>query len=137
MSDLISRCLLLSKEERVQIIDILKESLKERDTINERFAILYGIINEVVGGDILSPRRDLYLVLGRRIVAYQLKQEGYPITKIGRCLGKHHASVLHMVSMMEDVFRYPGTFNMDEVYWDRFTKKLNEYDIHSRTSQGS
>lgn len=75
MSDLISRCLLLSKEERVQMIDILKESLKERDTINERFAILYGIINEVVGGDILSPRRDLYLVLGRRIVAYQLKQE--------------------------------------------------------------
>ena len=54
---------------------------------------------------------------------------------IGKRLIRHHASIIHMVRMMEDALHFQ--FNLEMEYWNKFQQKIKEYDIHSRTAQGS
>ena len=95
------------------------------------------IATDVVGDGIMSKSREFKCSFGRRMIAYQMRQEGFTLTKIGIYLNRHHASVVHMIQMMEDIFKFPGCFKMDEMYWNEFIKKLNEYDIYNGATQGS
>ena len=103
----------------------------------ERFLALYGMVSKIFGNGILTRVKDYECVLGRRFIAYQMKEEGYSYSAIGRHLLRHHASVMHMCKMMEDVLEYPDIFKLEMAYWEEFQKKIKEYDIHSRTTQGS
>ena len=137
MTELTRRCLYLSKQNKERLIRILTESLEEDELEDDgsRFAELYKAATEICGQGILASSRDFNLVMGRRMIAYQMRLEGYSFPTIGRHLIRHHASVMHMIKMMDDVmtFRFP----VEMGYWDMFKKKLKEYDIHSRTTQGS
>ena len=137
MTELTRRCLDLSKQNRERLIRILTESLKEDELEDDgsRFAALYKAATEICGQGILTSSRDFNLVMGRRMIAYQMRLEGDSLPTIGRHLIRHHASVMHMIKMMEDVmtFRFP----VEMGYWDMFKKKLKEYDTNSRTNQGS
>ena len=134
MNRLTRECLILPKADRVRLINILKESLEEREDDNSRFQVLLKAATEVCGEGILSQSRDFNLVMGRRLIAYQMRKEGYSFMAIGRRMAKHHASVIHMVQMMEDVINY----RFKEIqYWDAFQKKLKEYETDIRTAQES
>jgi chromosomal replication initiation ATPase DnaA len=135
MTELTRRCLSLSKLQREKLIKRLQDSLNEREDDGSRFADLLKAATEVCGQGILSSSRDFNLVMGRRMIAYQMRSEGYSFPSIGRHMVRHHASVIHMVRMMEDAIRFQ--FNLEMGYWYMFQQKINEYDIHSRTAQGS
>lgn len=135
MNELTRRCLALPFHERQRLINVLKVSLDEKEDDGSRFAILYKAATEVVGNGILTRCRDFNLVMGRRMIAYQMRKEGYSIMTISKKLIRHHASVIHMVKMMEEVLRFQ--FDLEMGYWTMFQKKIEEYDIHSRTTQGS
>lgn len=137
MNELTRRCLYLKKEDRQKLIRILTESLEEEEKEDDgsRFATLYKAATDVCGHGILTSSRDFNLVMGRRMIAYQMRQDGFSLMTIGKRLIKHHASVLHMVRMMEDAFTFK--FKEELKYWDKFQQKIKEYDIHSRTTQGS
>jgi chromosomal replication initiation ATPase DnaA len=135
MTELIRRCLSLSKSQREILIKRLQESLNEREDDGSRFATLLKAASDVCGQGILSSSRDFNLVMGRRMIAYQMRKEGYSFPNIGRHMVRHHASVIHMVRMMEDAIRFQ--FNLEMGYWNKFQQKIKEYDIHSRTTQGS
>jgi hypothetical protein len=121
--------------ERQRLINVLKVSLDEKEDDGSRFATLYKAATEVVGNGILTRCKDFNLVMGRRMIAYQMRKEGYSIMTISKKLIRHHASVIHMVKMMEEVLRFQ--FDLEMGYWTMFQKKIEEYDIHSRTTQGS
>lgn len=135
MTELTRRCLSLSKSQREKLIKRLQESLNEREDDGSRFAVLLKAATEVCGQGILSSSRDFNLVMGRRMIAYQMRSEGYSFPSIGRHMVRHHASVIHMVRMMEDVIRFQ--FSLEIGFWNMFQQKIKEYDIHSRTAQGS
>lgn len=135
MTELTRRCLSLSKSQRERLIKRLQESLNEREDDGSRFATLLKVATDVCGQGILSSSRDFNLVMGRRMIAYQMRSEGYSFPSIGKMMVRHHASIIHMVRMMEDAIRFQ--FNLEMGYWYMFQQKILEYDIHSRTTQGS
>ena len=135
MTELTRRCLSLSKLQREKLIKRLQESLNEREDDGSRFATLLKAATDVCGQGILSSSRDFNLVMGRRMIAYQMRLEGYSLMTIGKRLIRHHASIIHMVRMMEDALHFQ--FNLEMEYWNKFQQKIKEYDIHSRTTQGS
>lgn len=137
MTDLTRKCLYLSRQDRKRLIKILTESLdeEEREDDGSRFAILYKAATEVCGQGILTSSRDFNLVMGRRMIAYQMRKEGYSLPTIGRRLIRHHASVIHMLKMMDDVMTF--NFPLEMGYWNLFQQKIKEYDIHNRPTQGS
>lgn len=135
MTELTRRCLSLSKSQREKLIKRLQESLNEREDDGSRFATLLKAATDVCGKGILSSHRDFNLVMGRRMIAYQMRSEGYSFPSIGKMMVRHHASVIHMVRMMEDALHFQ--FDLETGYWYMFQQKILEYDIHSRTTQGS
>ena len=135
MNELTRRCLSLSKSQREKLIKKLQDSLNEREDDGSRFATLLKAATEICGQGILSSSRDFNLVMGRRMIAYQMRSEGYSFPSIGKMMVRHHASVIHMVRMMEDALNFQ--FNLEMGYWNLFQQKIKEYDIHSRTTQGS
>lgn len=135
MTELTRRCLSLSKSQREKLIKKLQESLNEREDDGSRFATLLKAATEICGQGILSSSRDFNLVMGRRMIAYQMRSEGYSYPSIGKKLIRNHAAVIHMVRMMEDALHFQ--FNLEMGYWNLFQQKIKEYDIHSRTTQGS
>ena len=137
MDELTRRCLYLSRERRAKLARILTESLEEEEKEDDdsRFATLYKAATDVCGHGILTSSRDFNLVMGRRMIAYQMRLEGYSLMTIGKRLIRHHASIIHMIRMMEDALHFQ--FNLEMEYWNKFKQKIKEYDIHSRTTQGS
>ena len=135
MTELTRRCLSLSKSQREKLIKKLQDSLNEREDDGSRFATLFKAATEICGQGILSSSRDFNLVMGRRMIAYQMRSEGYSFPSIGKRMIRHHASIIHMVRMMEDAIRFH--FKLEMGYWNKFQQKIKEYDIHSRTTQGS
>lgn len=137
MTELTRKCLDLSRQNRERLIRILTESLEEDELEDDgsRFALLYKAATEVCGQGILTSARDFNLVMGRRMIAYQMRMEGYSLPTIGKHLIRHHASVIHMVKMLEDALHFQ--FDLEMGYWKKFQNKIKEYDIHDRTAQGS
>ena len=128
MTELTRRCLNLSKANKERLIKVLTESLAndEREDDGSRFSLLYKAATDVCGHGILSSRRDLNLVIGRRMIAYKMRQEGYSLTNIGKNMIRHHASVLHQIRMMEDALQMK--FDYDMALWELFNQKVKEYE---------
>ena len=128
MNELTRRCLYLSKSDKQRLIRILSESLEEEEKVDDgsRFAILYKAATDVCGQGILTSSRDFNLAMGRRMIAYQMKLEGYSFVTIGKRLMRHHASVIHMVRMMCDTMTF--RFKDEMEYWNKKKKKLKEYE---------
>lgn len=135
MNELIRTCLDLPENERARLASLLSDSLRKKKTDNKRFDILLEIATEVVGDGILSRTKDFNCVMGRRMIAYQMRKEGFSLNQIGRRLNRNHTSVLHMEKMMDDIFRFPGVFKVEEEYWNEFKRKIDAID--KRTDQGS
>lgn len=126
MTELTRQCLALSYDNRVRLIKVLQGSLRDNEIARKRFDTLLLIATEVMGNGILLKSRDLNFVIGRRLIAYQMRLEGYSSPLIGRLLGKNHTSVLHMASMMEDAIKFQ--FRPELTYWEEFKQKLQEYE---------
>lgn len=138
MTELTRRCLALNRQSREQLIKMLQDSLHvTREHDGSRFATLLKIAEEMFGKGILSNSRNFPFVLGRRFIVYQMREEGYSYSVIGRHLIRHHASIMHMQKMMEDIFNYPGVFGLEMAYWDEFQQKLKDYETNKRTTQDS
>lgn len=126
MIELTRQCLALSYDNRVRLIKVLQGSLSDNEIARKRFDMLLLIATEVMGNGILLKSRDRNFVIGRRMIAYQMRQEGYSSPLIGRLLGKNHTSVLYMESMMEDAIKFQ--FRPELTYWEEFKRKLQEYE---------
>lgn len=127
MTELTRQCLSLDRGKRERLARLLQESLaRPEPTDDKRFRVLYEAATRMLGQGILSNSRDYTLVLGRRFIAYQMIEEGYSYSTIGRFLSKSHSSIMHMQKMMDDVFRYPEAFKLELAYWKQFQSILKE-----------
>ena len=106
MTELTRQCLALSYDNRVRLIKVLQGSLRDNEIARKRFEVLLLIATEVMGNGILLKSKDRNFVIGRRMIAYQMRLEGYSSPLIGRLLRRNHTSILHMERMMEDAIKF-------------------------------
>ena len=137
MNELTRQCLTLSLEDKEHLIRVLNDSIIDEIKDDGRFKQLLKIATEIVGAGVLTRSRDYNSVMGRRMIAWQMREEGYSLVAIGRRMGRHHATILHLLKLQEDMFKFPGAFKTDEAYWKMFKKKVKEYDIHRGAAQES
>ena len=130
MNEIIGKCLRLPKKERARLAELLKESLNEKANAPKRFRELLIVASNILGKGIDSKCRDTSCVIGRMLITYKMRDEGYSLNQIGIMMGRHHSTILHLERMMEDVFRYPDCFKNELAYWNVFIKALKEDGIY-------
>ena len=130
MNELPRQCLMLPEWEKVRLINDLKISMEEDPQTGQgRFSVLYKAAIDIVGKGILSSSRLREKVIGRMMIVYQLRTEGYSLKAIGRYLIRHHASVYQLQKRMEDVLKYPKIFSDEIRMWNEFQEKIKEYEL--------
>jgi hypothetical protein len=121
---------MLPEWEKVRLINNLKASMVEEPEVGQgRFAVLYKAATDIVGKGILSSSRLREKVVGRMMIVYQMRTEGYSLMEIGRHLVRHHASVYQLQRKMEDVLKYPKMFSDETRMWNEFQEKIKEYEV--------
>jgi hypothetical protein len=121
---------MLPEWEKVRLINDLKISMEEDPQTGQgRFSVLYRAATDIVGKGILSSSRLREKVIGRMMIVYQLRTEGYSLKAIGRYLVRHHASVYQLQRKMEDVLKYPKMFSEETRMWKEFQEKIKEYEV--------
>jgi chromosomal replication initiation ATPase DnaA len=119
----------LTDTEKKRLIGELVRSMEgEPEDDKSRFSILFNAARDIVGKGIMTVSRKDELVLGRKMIAYQMRKEGYKLQTIGKHLGRHHASVYHMIKEMRDVFDYPHIYSKETEYWKRFQENIKRYE---------
>ena len=126
MTELTKRCLDLPKKSKERLIRVLQSSLIEREDDGSRFHVLYTIAESIVGHGIISQKRDMPLVIGRRMIARQMRDEGYSLNAIGRPMCRHHASVIHMLKMWDESMELQ--YREEISCWKKFQKKLKDHE---------
>lgn len=130
MNELTQQCLMLPEWEKVRLINDLKISMEEDPQTGQgRFSVLYRAATDIVGKGILSSSRLRGKVVGRMMIVYQMRTEGYSLKSIGRYLIRHHASVYQLQKRMEDVLKYPKIFPDEIRMWNEFQEKIKEYEV--------
>lgn len=128
MNELTLQYLSLPMEEKEELIKVLNASIIDEIEDDGRFHLLLKVATEIVGEGILSRSREYKCVMGRKMIAWQMREEGYSLMAIGRRMGRHHATIVHFLKLMEDIFKFPGVFKTDEAYWKQFKNRLKEYE---------
>lgn len=132
MNELTRKCLLLPDGAKLRLISILNASMEDTpENDGSRFTLLYKAAQEVVGKGILTNCRFRQVVIGRAMIVYQMRTEGFTLKTIGRHLVRHHAAVYHLQKKMEDVIEYPNLFPLEMDLWKRFQEKIKEYEARS------
>lgn len=127
MTELMQQCLLLPTDEKQALISFLSSSLdKEQEDVSSRFFALYKAATSIVGDGILTDSRMRELVIGRMMIVYQMRQEGYTLHTIGRHMRRNHSSVYNLEKRMEDVLNYPKIFQSEIQQWNRFQELIKE-----------
>jgi hypothetical protein len=127
MTELTRKCLSLNRADRARLAKILTESVERPEPQDgERFQVLYEAATRMFGQGILTGSRDYLLTLGRKFIVYQMVNEGYSRVTVGKYLRRHHASIIHMYKMMQDVFEHPYAFKVEMAYWEQFQKEIKK-----------
>lgn len=130
MNELTRQCLMLPEWEKVRLINNLKASMvEEPQTGQGRFSVLYKAATDIVGKGILSSSRLREKVVGRMMIVYQMRDEGYSLEAIGRYLIRHHTSVYQLQRKMEDVLKYPKMFSTEIMMWNEYQEKIKKYEV--------
>ena len=84
-----------------------------------------GIIEAILGREIADGRKRED-VAARMCIAYQLHTDGYTSGQVGKMIGRDHATVLHMIKMMDACRTYPKSNRIECDMWEEFQSKLNQ-----------
>ena len=125
---LIRECLGLRREHKKRLIDILQDSLKMDESDDSRFQTLLKIATELCGTGIMTRTVEHMSSLGRNMIAYQLRMEGYDSSHVGRLMKRNHSTVYAMIAKIYDLIEYPDVFVDEEAIWKEFQKRLKEHD---------
>lgn len=128
MNDLTKQCLALPRARREYLIKILEQSLRDKpkDDDPKRFAVLLKAATEVCGDGIMSQNKSFYPTLGRKMIAYKMREEGYSLAAVGRHLKKDRTTARTLAMKMEDAINFQ--FKEDMPLWEKFNELVAEYE---------
>lgn len=133
--ELLDMALALPSADKEELIRELRISLAtpEEKTIPEGTIEwtdrLLAIAAAVLGVERIEDDRRVRNVFGRKMVAWELREEGLTLEVIGDLLGKDHSSVSYMLNEKDSMMRFPAVYEKELDYWTRFKKAVNYADI--------
>ena len=80
-------------------------------------------MSDIVGRDIRLRSRKQLVVWARNMVAYQLRQEGYVTTDIGKTLGLDHSTITHCQGKVRDMLANPRLYVSEMRVWREFKER--------------
>ena len=124
---LTQKCLALPIGKKARLARTLLKSLKIiKSKEDEKFNVYYKIAADMCGDGILTRKKDFNLVMGRRIISYKMRLDGFSFPVIARCLKKNSASIQLHVKRMNEAFELG--IKKELKYWYDFIQKVEEYE---------
>ena len=122
----------LPVEERKELAQIIKASLTSDSVFLNRAEWMLQIIADIMGiPNIPIKGKEAKCKFARMMVAYQLRQEGLPLNRIGQLLGKNHSTILYNVDRWKEILENPKWY-MDVIpVWEKFQDKLKEKEYEA------
>lgn len=105
-------------------VDVLS---KMTPCAKERYKLLVRIAEDVWGYK-LTRNKSYDDTRIRMFVSFRMKREGYPVSDIGKAMGRHHASIINQVRKMENVFDEPVFYAEEYAKYAMFEDIINKYD---------
>lgn len=117
--------LTLPYEERKALYMAIGESLRPQvPSLEDRYRAVRLALESVTGHPLDLKSRTREATLERAVVAYQLLSEGFSTTKVGKVIGRNHATVIHARHLIEDIFLYSRLYSYEFHLWINFKKAL-------------
>ena len=127
---LIRRCIALPKEEKLILIKHLQcTMMDEREDDGSRFHTLFQAATKIVGGGIISDSKLKKPVIGRMLIVYKMREEGYSYKTIGKYLKRSRGSIRKLWNNMDDALSLPLIYQYEVECWNKFNESLNEKKI--------
>lgn len=79
--------------------------------LTKESTILFSVIRDKLGVNVLSKKRDRKVVDGRIICARILRDRGYSLQSIGAAMGRDHTTIMHYLSLIEDLASVDAEMN--------------------------
>jgi len=109
----------------LQEYGILHASTDYRPDIRGRYNALRDTVADIAGLDGIENRcKSRTYASARFIVMYQLRREGYSLSEIARVMQRHHASVIHGLEIVENMFLVPNAYPYERGIWAELQKRL-------------
>lgn len=99
--------------------------LAPRKSVAERAEELLGIASEVVGVEMSDNTRKQEIVMGRRMVMYQLYNEGVSPRNISEVMNRGRDVIQYNVNQFENMLQMPRLYKMEMNWWLAFQDKIN------------
>ena len=87
---------------------------------NEKGSRYVNAMNNLIGRNILEPKRDSVLVWGRNFVVWQLTQDGFTEHQIGKIMNMDHSTINHMKGRVKNVMEFPAFYKQEIKMWTDF-----------------
>lgn len=127
---LIRRCIALPKDEKLILIKHLQSTMMdEREDDGSRFHTLFQAATKIVGGGIISDSKLKKPVIGRMLISYKMREEGYSYKTIGKYLKRSRGSIRKLWNNMDDALSLPLIYQYEVECWNKFNESLNEKKI--------
>lgn len=124
MNDIVRTCLSLPNREKVELINLLRDSLESRDK-GRTFDMMHKAIVKVIGCEVITKSRERNLVIGRTILAYACALEGWSTTTIGKLLNRDHSTISILTKDMREWLGSPNLFKDENEMYFKFLEVLN------------
>lgn len=115
---------------------VMRRDGKEFVGIDETFARYHKAMLDITGEDCTEHTRRPTVVWARNIVAWQMIEDGFTTTSIGKRLGIDHSTVSHCKSAVKEMLEYPRYYKRELGVFRKFRKTIND-EIHTRTNAGA
>lgn len=100
------------------------ESREMHETVEEAGRRYMSVIFGITGRDVRERSREREVVCARNMLFYQLNQDGYTLSEIGRFIGFDHATVYHGREQMKNMLEYSGMYPYEMSIWEKFQKSI-------------
>ena len=81
-------------------------------------------MNDLIGRDIRINSKEQEVVWGRNLVAWQLFQDAFSETEIGRAMGKNHSTINYMKRQVIAMLKSPHMYINETELWYDFQDRL-------------
>lgn len=126
---LIRRCIALPREEKMILIKHMQSTMMdEREDDGSRFHTLFQAATKIVGGGIISDSKLRKPVVGRMLIVYKMRQEGYSFKTIAEYMKRSRASIRTLRNNMDDALSLPHINKYEVECWNKFNDYINGKD---------
>lgn len=127
--DILTQIDALPWQERLHLFRVIYDRVLRRDGkeflgIDEAFARYHKAMHDITGVDCTERTRRPDVVWARNIVAWQMTEDGFTTTSIGRRLGLDHSSICYCRDAVKMMLEDPRFYKRELAVFRKFKKEI-------------